>query len=111
MDWEKILSNGVTPVVVLFTIGVIVKYAVWPRITQYLDDARNDRIEAQRILRQRAENLEKREDTQLTGFIKTLDGLKDVLEASINRQEIQAKMMEETLKTVKDTNDFIRKRR
>lgn len=106
IDWDKVLANGITPVIILVVIGVVTKYAFWPRIAQYLDDARNERIEAQRVLKERAEKLEVREETQLSGFTQALEGLKNALETSGRRQETQIEMMAETLKLAKDTNDI-----
>lgn len=109
IDWEKLLANGVTPTIILVIIGIISKYTIWPRVAQYLDDARNERIEAQKILRERAQSLEERERTQLTGFTKALEGLQDALETSSRRQETQILMMKEILEVTKETNGLTKK--
>jgi hypothetical protein len=111
IDWERFLDKYGWPALGLGIVGYIIWKAVWPYVKQYLDDTRNERIEAQRVLRERALNLEKREEQQLAGFTDALEKLKDTLEANSRRQETQISMMEQTLMLVKDNNDIARGRR
>lgn len=111
VDWTSVLDRWGWPTLGLVGVCFILWKGAWPYVKQYLDDLRNDRIEAQRILRQRAESLEKREETQLTSFTEALEGLKNALEVSGRRQETQIMMMEETLKVSKDTNDTVKGKR
>lgn len=106
MDWERIFNNYGWPTLVLVIVALVFWKAIWPRITQYLDDQRAVAEDARLALKNRADKLEEREDTMLTSFKDTLNGVRDALETSAKRDEAQIKLLEQVadgIKTLKRT--------
>jgi Tfp pilus assembly protein PilE len=118
IDWEKVLANGITPVVVLVVVGIVAKYALWPYVKQYLDDARSARMKAQEVLEQQAatlqkrtEKLESREDQLLDKFGETLDALNATLGNSVSRQDKQIELLAEVASQTREARTDINKLR
>ena len=110
MNWEHVLNTYGLPMMIIAGMAFAFYKGIWPRITQYLDDQRQIAEDARKALVNRAEALEKREDTVLTGF-------KDILDSSAQRNQKQLEILDQistitkdTNEVSKDTNELVRKK-
>jgi F0F1-type ATP synthase membrane subunit b/b' len=102
IDWERLLNTyGWPTVILIILLGVLYK-AVWPRVTKYLDSQEKIAEDARLALIKRADKLEEREDGLLNGF-------KNILEASADRNQKQIELLEEIVVITKDTNSKVEK--
>lgn len=103
IDWERIFNTYGWPTIVLLGVLFFFYRAIWPRISKYLDSQERIAEDARVALIKRAEKLEEREDGLLNGF-------KEILEASAERNQRQIELLEEIAVITKDTNAKVDKR-
>lgn len=77
IDWEVIFDKYGWPTTVLLVLlavsAAVIRKAIWPRVTQYLDDARQATLDAKQQLVDRAKRLEELQDGMMQDFKDTLD--------------------------------------
>lgn len=114
MTWqifEQILNKFGWPILILGIIAAITRYTIWPRVAQYLDDARTAQLEAHQTLKDRATKLEAREDDLLSEFKGSIDNLTESLAHNAQRNDKQIELIEEVLTEVRESRETSRTRK
>lgn len=100
-ELERVAKEWGWPTLVLvaicWVIYIIVKKALWPFLSRYLDRAEKQQDLAQNILERRATKLEEAQDTILKGFQNSISDLAEALTNNNELQKTQVNALQELL--------------